>query len=149
MDVRRFHRTQARDGVFQLAFQSALIVHALIEFGADPVRLVEQLKAQPAALGAAFACCLQPRLVQVLDRHLQRCAVGRDIEGNLGRGQLVSQLSRIRRVKVGVEHAPTRLHDQRREYAPGKHNPGHHCEQGHTRPFGERRHPLMQTGERR
>ena len=69
--------------MLELAFESALVVHLLVELRAHPVGLVEDLKAQPAALRTALGRGGQARLVQLRGRNADARAIGREVKGNL------------------------------------------------------------------
>ena len=75
MHTRRLNIGERAHRVLQFAFESALIIHLLVELRSDPVGLVEELKAQAAALDAALGRGRQTRLVQLRGGNQNRGAV--------------------------------------------------------------------------
>ncbi len=64
MDARLVHLGQRHHGSLQLAFERAPVVHVFGEFGGAEVHLVEELKADPAALRQADGRHGQPQIGQ-------------------------------------------------------------------------------------
>ncbi len=80
MHARRLDIGERAHRVLELAFERALVVHLLVELRAHPVRLVEDLKAQPPALHAALGRGRQARLVQLRGRNPDARAIRRSAQ---------------------------------------------------------------------
>ena len=65
--------------MFKLALESALIVYLLVELRTHPVGLVEDLKAQTAALDATLGRGGQPGLIQLSGRNADAGSVRQSV----------------------------------------------------------------------
>ena len=93
-------------GVFEFAFESALVVDLFVEFRAHPIGFVEDLKAHAAALDAPLGGGCQAGLVQLGGGNANASAVRGGLEGNLGLGEHQAGLAGVFRVHARVENAP-------------------------------------------
>ncbi len=126
MHAGRFDIGERTHRVFELAFESALVVHLFVELRPHPVRLVEKLKAQPPALHAAFGRRREARFVQLRGWNPDARAIGGRLKRNLRLGQDLVHLARIVRFEIDVQCAPVRAHRVPRE-------PTHQCSQQQCR----------------
>ncbi len=94
--------------MFELAFESALIIDLLVELGSDPVGLVEEFEAQTPAADLLWPPWPDAPCRVAAREHEARYAVGRDIKGNLRLGQSRADLPRIVRVEIGVKTCASR-----------------------------------------
>ncbi len=152
MHARRFDVGERADGVFELAFQRALIVHLLVELRSHPVRLVEDLKAQPPALHAALGRGRQARLVQLRGRNQDARAIGRGLKRNLRLGQNLPHLARIVRVQIRhtacASRGAARTRSARRSAPTSSSARNRHpaaLRRGHLRPAHPRQSPIART----
>ncbi len=103
---RRVDIGQRAHGVFELPFESPLIVDLLVELRAHPVRLVEDLKPHPPALQTPLGRGRQPRLVQLVGRNQDAGPIRGGLVGDLRLAQDQRRLARVLLIKVRVERPP-------------------------------------------
>ena len=100
VDARTFDISERLNRTLQLAFQSALVVHFLVELGLPPVEFVEQLKSQSTAVRHPVRSDFHATRIKFVTRHVDTFAIRRNLVSDIFCRQL-----RAQSLSIGWLHA--------------------------------------------